>query len=126
MIYILAAKIDRTFLFAKQAGIKCALLSLISHLEVLAHPPIPATRAHPPSHRLAVAGVFDEGGGAGAVAASDGDCDVTGWFGWWLLHFLLVVLLGISRRPRESTRRFRMPLWILVSIWRKKWQGRPH
>ena len=83
--------------------------------KVLAHPPIPVTSAHPPSHRLAVAGVPDECGGAGAVVAADGDCGVTGRFGWWLLHILLVVLLGISRRPRESTRRFRMPLWILVS-----------
>ena len=68
---------------------------------ILANPPIPVARAHPPTHRLAVAGVPDEGGGVGAVAASDGDCGVTGWFGWWFLHFLLVVLLGISRRPRS-------------------------
>lgn len=115
MIYILAAKIDRTFLFAKQAGIKCALLSLISHLEVLAHPPIPAARAHPPPHRLAVAGVSDEGGGMGAVAAADGDCDVTGWFGRWLLHFLLVVWRGISRRPLVEPTHCPVPLWILLS-----------
>ena len=94
MIYILAAKIDRTFLFAKQAGIKCALLSLISHLEVLANPPIPATSAHPPPHRPAVAGVPDEGGGVGAVAAADGDGGVTGRLGR-RLHLIAIIIASI-------------------------------
>ena len=91
-----------------------ALYSLFRTV-IPANPPIPAARAHPPPHRLAVAGVPDEGGGMGAVAAADGDCDVTGWFGRWMLHLLLVVWRGISRRPLVEPTHCLTPLWIRLS-----------
>lgn len=80
----------------------CALLCLVSHLEVLANPPVPAASARPPVHRLAVAGVPDEGGGVGAVAAADGDGGVTGWFGRCFLHLIVV---NIAARIIAPTRR---------------------
>lgn len=70
--------------------------------EILARPSVPLASAHPPVHRPAVAGVPDEVGGVGAVAAADGDGGVTGRFGGWFLHLIVV---NIAARIIAPTRR---------------------
>lgn len=101
IFYIYAANIDITFKHTKKVttlririAFYCALLSLIAHCKILAHPPVPHTSTNSPPHRLAVAGVLDELRGIGAIPASDGDGGVTGGLNWLLfLHLRSVVWL---------------------------------
>lgn len=50
-----------------------------------------------------MAGVPDEGGGVGAVAAADGDCGVTGWFWRWVLHLIAMIIARITAPASRNT-----------------------
>ena len=66
---------------------------------ILANPPVPVARAHPPPHRLAMARVLDEGGSVGALPAPDGGGDVTFRFDKLLPRHRLYHLQPVMFRP---------------------------